>query len=389
MLFHQIFSKKFRLKKTELCPCGSGLIYRDCCLGKEDAPRDIVKPPQVQLMEQIRASLPKCCMHPDRSSCKGKIKEAHALQNKKILSILADKDHHVYMLAMKGHPLIVPLSEQEIATIIEIKKVGVNKATTETCFCDYHDSTVFAPIEKGSPDFDGGDKMKFLYAYKTFIFEYYKHDSAVQMFRAFFKRMPQTMSQKQIVNYYRMLQMKSEELNPIKDFFDTHLLQRDFSGLCTCVVAVPYQIKFATYSFVALDYDLNGKKIQNTDRGIMHRLSVTVFPEETQSWIMMSCLESEQKYYDAFFKQMRSESVEKIAFYFSCILPLYSENIVISPSLWESWDEKTQMAYTYYANLTGKEFLTMRMCAKFMLQNAAKARSEDVNKHPPRINLFA
>lgn len=290
---------------------------------------------------------------------------------------------------MKGQPLIVPLSERENATIVEMKKVGANKATTETCFCDYHDSTVFAPIEKDSPDFNGSDEMKFLYAYRTFVFEYYKHDSSVQMFRASFKRMPQTMSQGQTVNYYRMLQMKSEELEPIKGFFDMHLLQNDYSGLYTFVVNIPYQIKFATYSFVALDYDLDGKKIRNTERGVMHRLSVTVFPEATQSWVLMSCLESEQVFYDNFFRQIRTSSKEKIAFYFSLVLPLYSENIVISPSLWESWDEKTQMAYTYYANLRGKAFLTMRMGAKFMLQNASKARSKDVYKQPPKINLFA
>ncbi len=28
-------------------------------------------------------------------------------------------------------------------------KVGVNHATTATCFCDVHDDEVFAPIEKG------------------------------------------------------------------------------------------------------------------------------------------------------------------------------------------------------------------------------------------------
>ena len=56
-----------------------------------------------------------------------------------------------------------------------IDRVGVNHATTATCFCDIHDDEVFAPIEKGAPAFDkDSDEHKYIYAYKAFIFEYYK-----------------------------------------------------------------------------------------------------------------------------------------------------------------------------------------------------------------------
>ncbi len=55
-------------------------------------------------------------------------------------------------------------------------KVGVNHATTATCFCDVHDDEVFAPIEKrGGTIFDKeSEEHKYIYAYKAFIFEYYK-----------------------------------------------------------------------------------------------------------------------------------------------------------------------------------------------------------------------
>ena len=97
------------LKPDELCPCGSGHLYRDCCSGKMDEKRNQIKPPTVQAMELLRASLPKCCMFPDKTSCKGKIKEAHALQNKKVLSLLAGDTHHVFVLATKVQAKVVPL----------------------------------------------------------------------------------------------------------------------------------------------------------------------------------------------------------------------------------------------------------------------------------------
>lgn len=45
----------------------------------------------------------KCCMHPDQSNCNGKIKNAHALQNNKIISLLAGTERHVYTMDKNGN----------------------------------------------------------------------------------------------------------------------------------------------------------------------------------------------------------------------------------------------------------------------------------------------
>lgn len=52
-------------------------------------------------MEKMRASMKKFCMHPEQEKCKGPIKGAHALQNNKIISLLAGSERHVYMLNTK------------------------------------------------------------------------------------------------------------------------------------------------------------------------------------------------------------------------------------------------------------------------------------------------
>lgn len=142
------------------------------------------KPPEVQVMEMMRKSMKRCCMHPDQAQCKGKIKEAHALQNNKIISLLAGNERHVYMMNSKKQPLIIPMKKGDPAVIVEMSRTSANDATTETCFCDLHDNTVFAAIEKGEPDFDESNEvMKFVYAYKSFIFEYYKQSTAINIFK--------------------------------------------------------------------------------------------------------------------------------------------------------------------------------------------------------------
>ena len=379
----------WRIKDNEPCPCGSDKLFRDCCKEKTvSSPSPPRKPPEVQIMEKMRSSMTRCCLHPDQANCKGRIKEAHALQNNKIISLLAGHDRHVYMLDAKKQPLLVPLDNGEVIPFVEISRTSANNATTETCFCDLHDNIVFAAIEKGAPSFDNSDIMKFTYAYKAFIFEYYKQTMGMKIYRQCYKENPQAFKGKDSVAMYRMLQLKEKEFEPIKRHFDSQILSGTCNGVYTCVVEIPEQIKFADYAFIAPSHDLNGKRIKHTKRGIMHRISVTIFPEQTKSWLLMSCLDSERKIYEALFKQMQEASVQKIKYYLNLVLPLYSENMVLSPTLWNSWPEDIRNAYTYYANLNGPDAIKMEMCLGFALKNAFRDKSGATYNRSPKINLF-
>lgn len=77
------------------------------------------KPPDVQVMEMMRRSLKRCCMHPDQAQCKGKIKEAHALQNNKIISMLAGSERHVFMMDAKKKPLLIPIENGSLLLLFK------------------------------------------------------------------------------------------------------------------------------------------------------------------------------------------------------------------------------------------------------------------------------
>jgi len=349
-----------KIKDNEPCPCGSGKIYMECCKGKQVKPNPSKKPPQVQIMEKMCSSMKRCCMHSDKDNCKGKIKEVHALQNNKIISLLAGAERHVYMMEAKKQPLLIPLENGEIVPFVEMSRINANNATTETCFCDYHDNVAFAAIEKDAPDFDEtSQEMKFVYAYKAFIFEYYKQWMAFEIFRKGFGENPEAFTQPDMIGMYRMMQLKMAEFDPIKKHFDSQIMAGTHNGIFTCAVKIPEQIHFADYAFIAPDYDMNGKKIKHTVKGVMHRIAITVFPEVNQSWVLMSCLESEKNIYEKFFSQIGNAPLKKLKFYLNMVLPLYSENMVLSEHLWSSWSEEIQMAYTYYANLKGKDAFVM------------------------------
>lgn len=380
----------FKILNNEDCPCGSGKKFKECCKGKPDqAPLQSKKPPEVQIMEQMKKSMIKCCMHPDQDNCNGKIKNAHALQNNKIISLLAGSERHVYTMDKKRQPLIVRIEGEEPEVMIEFAKVSANDATTETCFCDRHDNIAFALIEKGAPDFDiNSESMKFVYAYKALIFEYYKQVVSYKIFQQNFKKRPPVFQVPQMIGLYRVSQLRLKEFESVKKHFDAEIIAGTYNGMETCVITIPEKIKFANYTYIAPDYDLDGRKIKHTVRGVMHRLAITAFPEETKSYILLSCLSNEKYIYDKFFRQIKTASLDKIKYYFSMILPLYSENMVLSPDLWKRWNDEIKMAFTFYANLKGVTFTRYSFTIGIGLRNAANSKEPFDYSKRGKIDLF-
>lgn len=377
---------------NELCPCGSGKMFSNCCKNKPDpGPINSPKPPEVLLMERMRKSLRKrrLCLHPDQTRCQGDIKEAHALQNHKIISLLASGDNHVMMQDHTKQPIIVNDDPLNPIVIVPFSKVSGNKATTQSCFCDLHDTELFKPIEAGAPDFDPHNKeMKFVYAYKAFVFEYAKQLQLMSILKETFAERPQVFLIPELVKEYRIQCIRMEEFEPVKNHFDSEIISGTHNGIETCVVKIPYQIGFANYAYIAPDFDLNGERIETIDDcRKMHRLAITILPESNQSYILLSCLSSEKKIYHDFFDQIQESDISKVLFYFNLLLPLFSENLVISEKLWDNHSEKGQFGLVHMANLIGTDQFNLSQTIGMALRNAAKNKKMDYSKRGV-IDLF-
>ncbi|QUC66110.1 hypothetical protein [Aristaeella hokkaidonensis] len=389
---YSIPKEQLYIHDDELCPCGSGKQYIECCKGKQDAPsKDSNKPIEIRILEQLRKELKNyhCCLHPNKAECKGKIKDAHALQNNKILSLLSGPDHHVMIQDHTKEVKLLNTPNTSPIPIIPFNRKGKNLATVQSCFCDYHDTIVFKPIESDAPSFDSTSKeMAFIYAYKAFIFEYSKQFFLIEQMRRNFAIRPQTFSTKQLVSVYRTQCMRIEEMDSVKKHYDTELLAGTHNGIYTKTICIPYKIGIACYAYVGFDYDLNGQRIKKIDtNNKMHRLSITILPEEQNSYIIISCLENEEIYYRDFFQQTMSSSLDKTLFFFNMMIPLYSENLVLSEQLWKKLDTRGQVALTHLANLSGPDHLKMCHTIGMALRNMAKNKQSDYSQRGT-LNLF-
>lgn len=107
------------------------------------------------------------CFHHKSDECKGDIKQSHSIQRNGRLSIIegdVNGNQSIYTFTSN-----VPSVDHLIA---DLKPVGKKEASTFFGFCDYHDTSLFNPIENFP--FDNSDKHLFLHSYRSFAHSYHR-----------------------------------------------------------------------------------------------------------------------------------------------------------------------------------------------------------------------
>ena len=86
-------------------------------------------------------------------------------------------------------------------------------------------------------------------------------------------------------------------------------------------------------------------------------------------------------------RYMKFSELNKTLYYFNLMLPLYSENIVLSEELWNKHGIEGQYALTHLANLYGGDQLNMSNTIAISLRNAAKKNNSNYSIRG-KIDLF-
>lgn len=380
---------KFRIADKELCPCNSGKQYKDCC--KSKAAKTFHNNNEAlhftgQLMKKSKSRF---CLY-EGCTQKGKnIIKAHALQENRILKKLA-VNGNVKMQDFTQDPTILEIKPGKPEPFYFLTDVSIKTATTATCFCKTHDDALFAKIEKSQYDLQTlDDEQLFLFAYKTFSFELYTEMTAQKFNRLMFSNVPQTAKSPLVVWQYRTQNEKLQDLQYYKNFFNSSIEKRDFSGLETIVLEIPFQIQFSNYMAVSPPFDIKGNKLKAMDRKNKRLKFVffTLFPVDNKSYILVSALKEDMKYFSSYFEQLKSSPLPLIQYYLNVFIPLYSQNLILSPQLWDKWDEKAQFGVQYA--VADPHSSNLLLALKFYLKNISKAHDEaKINTNNIAFNFF-
>ncbi len=350
-------------KDNDVCNCGSGFLYKDCCKGKifkfenysddfdikiqsdDELPDDefMKKINKIKAILNIgvKKSKFKQCIHPQQEECKGKIgMKAHSIQNTRVLGRLV-RDNHIWII------------NNDVNNIgPEFKLVGRNQATTFTGFCNEHDVKIFAPIEKENL-YSGTEEQHFLYAYRSFARSYHKKLEELkgksyilsefeldEHFQAGFEK------QKFIIN---------KDFDYYKTEFDDILLSKKYHKLETISIELNYEVKFAVNSFFQLEYDLNNNLLNNFSDfdKLIKPLMLNIFPQNGKSYILLSCFKQDIFLYKEFLETIKKMKKEKLFLTLNNLIAFYCENFVISPDFFDKWSEREKTNFLYKYDISG------------------------------------
>ncbi|PFM23836.1 hypothetical protein COJ41_09380 [Bacillus thuringiensis] len=333
--------KFYKFMKTEPCPCGSGKKYRACCINKKDQELPFEKVPYKKREGAFKNYAYKLdkeskvteCLYPDSKQCKGEIKSAHSLQNNGVLSKIAEDGHVVILNPEYGKDNL----------IYDVKEESKNKATTFTGFCDKHDTLVFKEIETKEIDVTSS-KQCFLFAYRAFALELHRKKEQLKSMQQLVKVRPTLSKEGEFIVQYRRTELGLNDVNAYKKFFDKALINENYDMIQSTTFTFDYEISMAACGGVTLTYDIKGNEMNDLCSGADERLKslfFTIIPNNGKSYFIFSWIKYDTGYFNDYIQQLEGLTGEQFKIYINNFLPSYTDNLVVAPSLWNSFT-KTQ-----------------------------------------------
>ena len=349
--------KNIKINNSEPCLCGSGKKFKDCCKKKmftSSTPysEDILNNPQrinAILQNMMDKTDFKICMYPDKSQCKLPIKNAHTLQNNGVLSYIADSEH-----VMVTDPL------NKVRQGYITKKISKNKATTFYGFCEYHDNFLFQDIEL--KEYVNEIKQNFLYAYRMVAQEYHKKERVLSSLQNCVKNNPSILLSPIMVENYRMMALSRNDAKELMDIFNDSYVNQNFDILHNYVYKFNQQYQFAVTTMYVPASTLAGEElvdIYSKEQDRLPSVFLTVIPCNNCSYFIMSCLNSDYAKIKKYFDDVEILTEIELKRFLNWTLPTYSENIVLSPKLWNSWNSEAKKEYERIISGMGGDFEKM------------------------------
>jgi len=382
--------KFFKIMNNEACPCKSGKRYNNCCKKKPPQKFKTLSQKEALINKIDKKSKIRTCIIDD---CDTKAKDvimAHAIQKNRILKKIAC-DGKVLTPNFEENPTLIDINGK-LESFHFLEEVDIRKATVYSCFCSKHDNDVFKPIEKEKYSFEIlTNEQKFIFAFRTFSFEYYKDLSVIKFYEMMCKEFPEALRKLSFVYKYRNARIKIDELEYYNALFNEKLKKKEYDDLYTHTMKIPYKIGITGYMSVAPPFDLKGKRVKGLigRNKLMKRMFITIFPDSNYSYILFSCLKADLDVYQDYFNSLETSDIKLVLNYLNLFIPIYSENLVMSPALYDSYDEKGKAILQTFAGEASTLRISQYLSAlqdllKKIEKNESKIKELDENPY----NLF-
>lgn len=347
-------------KKSELCLCGSGKKYSECCALKISICDNLNGfRGFMQELDKSRNTYKKICMHPNKSECSSVKTHAHTISQKAVLELIAENG----IVLM---PIFFGIKNE-----FRMEPRGIEaKATKFYCFCSNHDR-MFDSIDH--TDICLGENEFFLYAYRIFASTYYKVRRELDCFYKLREKYDLTSNPSALLMYHKM-DMDMVFLNECKNIFDESIMKKKYNCLENMVISLEYRVCFAAATCFCPMIDLFGNSLLSSEPGLP-MIYISVIPNENCTNIIFSWLKRDHNQYDFFKEQVEIAPRRLLLKYLNNLLPMNCENMTVGPKLWKIWGEKGQKDFIKIAydenrkdnfRFTSKEYFRERIYNLFL-----------------------
>lgn len=327
-----------KIGRNDPCPCKSGKKFKKCCIDKsiEEKYFEAINSSMNNLKNLARI---KGCLHPENDKCEGKIVKAHAIQNNKILKRISENGH------------LVTMDERELGIFQTSEFRGRKIATTFKGFCQKHDKQTFQPIEDS--EIIPTEEQIFLFTYRTLAWHFQKKKEQINAADILSANMK---GQGYPIKNDKGLDTGFElaERDNIMEItnFNRALIGKEFSKVSSFVWEIPYEVDFAISMVNEINHDILGNKINDlSNEERTKKLYLNIIPVNHSTLCIWSWLDIWDDYYVPFEEQFARLSFKEKCNYLNNNLPLWSDSLIISPKLWNSWGEDVRSAFMAHANM--------------------------------------
>ncbi len=285
-----------------------------------------------------RAMKIKTCFHHQKDKCQGKIKQAHSIQRNGRLSIIEGD--------VKGNKCIYTFTSYKVSeksALEDLVPIGKKEASTFFGFCDYHDTTLFSPIENF--EFDSSDKHCFLHSYRSLAHSYHRKNEEIQGYSdpdsEFVKKLPTF----QIESLLEGAKMGLNDMVPYKNNLDRMIENEIYDELEYLVYEKEGLFPFAVSSLMSPNVSYNNHSMNNhiDPEKPFSQPMITFLPDKDKTIVIIAAFPDDEKSIRLIdeLDELYDYHLEKAI---TSLIIANCENTFFSPLFWDSLTKKEKRA---------------------------------------------
>jgi len=324
-----------KIGRNDPCYCGSNIKYKKCHLNRH-LEKEITEGDVKGFASKKR--VPKACFHSavDGANCAGKIIEAHTVSKSGSLKKIA-KNSKVYHFK----PDINALFENNGKFIL--REIGIGQASTFPGFCEYHDKSLFSPIE--NKPFEANIYNATLLAYRAISLEIYakQHQSAGI---PFLKKMDQGKPELLQIFLQDFVSQQQEGINyglrdllKIKESFNNAFKLDNFTPVKFVAIKFTETPHLLFSGSIYPQYDFTGKLLQDLgSQDVLDGISINAIATPTGGAIVFHWF-GQSSANESFIRSLLALPTNALVNAITQFAFEFLENLFISPTWWDTLDQ--------------------------------------------------